>query len=179
MFTTYRIRTLAVAGVALVASALPAASASAGSGGQLRIEPGWYEGHPVSFLQPSVFSENPNGGVFAASLSTRSVRHPPADCRSTSSSTTPQPGIIATAANRVAARPRARRTRRSGLHRCLDARPARRVHPEQHRPRLRPVHERGRSARRHRAGILVDVTTALTPIPATMVAPVIGGSRGQ
>jgi hypothetical protein len=40
-------------------------AASAGSGGQLRIEPGWYAGHHVSFLQPSLFSAKPNGATFA------------------------------------------------------------------------------------------------------------------
>ena len=48
------------------AAALGAAgTAAAGSGGQLRIEPGWYAGHHVSFLQPSLFSSKPNGGTFA------------------------------------------------------------------------------------------------------------------
>jgi hypothetical protein len=38
--------------------------AQAASGGNLRIEPGWYAGHEVTFLQPSVFSAKPNGGTF-------------------------------------------------------------------------------------------------------------------
>jgi len=42
-----------------------AGTAGAASGGELRIEPGWYAGHHVSFLQPSVFSAKPNGGTFA------------------------------------------------------------------------------------------------------------------
>jgi hypothetical protein len=56
---------LAVALVAATAMLFPALSASAASGGQLRIEPGWYNGHGVNFLQPSVFSSDPNGGTFA------------------------------------------------------------------------------------------------------------------
>lgn len=61
-----RIHSLRRVGPALAAvasSLLLAGSASAGSGGQLRIEPAWYDGHPVSFLQPSLFSADPNGGV--------------------------------------------------------------------------------------------------------------------
>jgi hypothetical protein len=46
-------------------SALAAVPVLAGRGGALRIEPGWYDGHPVSFLQPSLFSANTNGGVLA------------------------------------------------------------------------------------------------------------------
>jgi hypothetical protein len=55
----------AAVAVAAAAVLLPAMSASAGSGGQLRIEPSWYDGHSVSFLQPSLFSANTNGGTFA------------------------------------------------------------------------------------------------------------------
>ena len=54
---------IAIAAVALVVAAIAVATAGAGSGGNLRIEPGWYDGHQVSFLQPSLFSANPNGGV--------------------------------------------------------------------------------------------------------------------
>src|SRR5262249_14485046 len=42
---------------------IAAAPAGAGSGGSLRIEPGWYEGPQVAFLQPSGFSAKPNRGV--------------------------------------------------------------------------------------------------------------------
>lgn len=52
-----------VLALAFGVAALAAAPAHAGSGGQLRIEPGWYAGHEVSFLQPSLFSAKPNGGV--------------------------------------------------------------------------------------------------------------------
>jgi len=40
-----------------------AAPAAAGQGGQLRIETGWYKGSEISFLQPSLFSSKPNGGM--------------------------------------------------------------------------------------------------------------------
>lgn len=61
-----RINRMCGSAVAAVAAlVLVAGPASAGSGGQLRIEPAWYAGHPVSFLQPSLFSSNPNDGVLA------------------------------------------------------------------------------------------------------------------
>jgi hypothetical protein len=44
---------------------LPANTALAGTGGQLRIEQAWYDGSETTFLQPSVFSADPNGGVLA------------------------------------------------------------------------------------------------------------------
>ncbi len=54
-------------GAAIVVAAvlIPALSASAGSGGRLRIEEAWYGGHTVQFLQPNIFSSDPNGGTFA------------------------------------------------------------------------------------------------------------------
>jgi hypothetical protein len=54
---------IAIATIALLAAAIAAATAGAGSGGSLRIEPSWYDGHRVAFLQPSVFSAKPNVGV--------------------------------------------------------------------------------------------------------------------
>jgi 4-oxalocrotonate tautomerase len=63
---TYRLRRLAAAVVAALAvTALAAAPALAGKGGGLRIEPAWYDGEAVSFLQPTLFSANRNGGVLA------------------------------------------------------------------------------------------------------------------
>ena len=61
----YRLRWLAATVAALAAAVLLAGTAYAGSGGQLRIEKAWYAGHEITFLQPSVFSANPNGGVLA------------------------------------------------------------------------------------------------------------------
>ncbi len=58
-------RRLAAAVVAVALAGLLAAAVSAGTGGQLRIEKAWYDGHEVTFLQPSLFSANPNGGVLA------------------------------------------------------------------------------------------------------------------
>src|SRR4051794_1833444 len=53
---------LAIAAAALALVVLPASAAYAGSGGRLRIETAWYHGSEVTFLQPSLFSANPNGG---------------------------------------------------------------------------------------------------------------------
>ena len=54
---------IAVAAVVVLGAAIAAGAAGAGSGGRLRIEPAWYKGRPISFLQPSLFSAKPNGGV--------------------------------------------------------------------------------------------------------------------
>ena len=57
---------LAVSAIgALALAAVLAATVSAGPGGQRRIEVAWYQGHEVTFLQPSLFSANPNGGTLA------------------------------------------------------------------------------------------------------------------
>src|SRR4051794_18229193 len=60
-----RLKWLAAVMAAMTALALMAGAANAGSGGQLRIEKAWYNGHEITFLQPSVFSAKPNGGVLA------------------------------------------------------------------------------------------------------------------
>jgi hypothetical protein len=58
------IRRISWVAAALVAAVLLVAGpAPAGSGGQRRIETAWYAGNLVTFLQPSLFSANPNGGV--------------------------------------------------------------------------------------------------------------------
>ncbi len=59
------IKRLAMLTVALAVLVLPAGVAYAGAGGQLRIEKAWYHGSETAFLQPSVFSSDPNGGVLA------------------------------------------------------------------------------------------------------------------
>ena len=63
-FTHARRLSIAVV-TAIVLAGVAAAAVTAGPGGQLRIERGWYEGREVTFLQPSLFSANPNGGVLA------------------------------------------------------------------------------------------------------------------
>jgi hypothetical protein len=54
---------IAIAVIAVLGAAIATATAGAGSGGSLRIETAWYGGHEVAFLQPSLFSAKPNGGV--------------------------------------------------------------------------------------------------------------------
>ena len=61
----HALRRLTLVVVALAVALLPTTAAHAGSGGQLRIETAWYQGSEVTFLQPSVFSANPNGGTLA------------------------------------------------------------------------------------------------------------------
>jgi len=60
----HRFRIVAVV-VALAALTQATAPVFAGRGGALRIESAWYEGRELTFLQPNVFSANPNGGVLA------------------------------------------------------------------------------------------------------------------
>jgi hypothetical protein len=60
----FRLSRLVAAGI--LAVALPAAVPAFATGGQnLRIEPAWYDGEHVSFLQPNVFSADSNGGTLA------------------------------------------------------------------------------------------------------------------
>lgn len=54
----------AIAGVVAVTLTITG-PAFAGPGGTLRIEKAWHEGQAVNFLQPAVFSANPNGGTLA------------------------------------------------------------------------------------------------------------------
>jgi hypothetical protein len=58
-------RTLVAVTAALAVAGALAAEVAAGTGGQLRIERAWYNGHEVTFLQPSLFSQNANGGTLA------------------------------------------------------------------------------------------------------------------
>ena len=85
---------LATVTAALALLALPAGTAHAGTGGQLRIEKAWYDGNEITFLQPSVFSADPNGGVLACFGLTRrtdrlagALQRPSAASGSTAAST--------------------------------------------------------------------------------------------
>jgi len=60
----HRFQIVALA-VALAAVTQATGPVLAGRGGALRIESAWYEGRELTFLQPNVFSANPNGGVLA------------------------------------------------------------------------------------------------------------------
>ena len=59
------LRRIALVAAAVAALVVPPAVAHAGPGGQLRIEKAWYDGRETTFLQPTVFSADPNGGVLA------------------------------------------------------------------------------------------------------------------
>jgi hypothetical protein len=59
------LRKFAIVTVSVAALVVPPAVAHAGSGGQLRLERAWYDGKEATFLQPSVFSADPNGGILA------------------------------------------------------------------------------------------------------------------
>ena len=65
MSTTRRLTVLAAVAGALAVTFTISGPAFAGPGGTLRIEKAWHEGQPVNFLQPAVFSANPNGGTLA------------------------------------------------------------------------------------------------------------------
>lgn len=58
-------RWLTVSLSVLAMTALISAPALAGKGGELRIERAWYAGREVTFLQPNLFSADPNGGTLA------------------------------------------------------------------------------------------------------------------
>lgn len=59
------LKRLAILVASLAVLVVPADAAFAGSSGQLRIEKAWYQGSEVTFLQPTLFSADPNGGVLA------------------------------------------------------------------------------------------------------------------
>lgn len=56
---------LALGAAAIVLAFVPTTAAQAGAGGALRLEKAYYQGSEVTFLQPSVFSADPNGGTLA------------------------------------------------------------------------------------------------------------------
>jgi len=60
-----RFRWLPAIFAAIAIGVLVTTPALAAKGGQLRIERGWYAGHEVTFLQPNLFSADPNGGTLA------------------------------------------------------------------------------------------------------------------
>ena len=160
------------------AVALLAGSASAGSGGKLRIEPGWYAGHQVTFLQPSLFSANPNGGVFACfglGPDLSGLTRPAAPLYIILDPTATQDHCdgAPTAARHDHVLPVAPGdpgyTAAWTLVLLVEAVPGSvdlAVHPFTSATQVRDAIA---------DGVLVDVSSVLAPAPVTMVAPVIGG----
>jgi hypothetical protein len=158
---------------------LGAGPASAGSGGQLRIETAWYAGHEVSFLQPSLFSANSNGGVFACfglGPDLSGVTRPTAPLYVILDPTATQDHCDG---NPAAARHDHVLSVAPGdpgytgawtLVLLVEAVPGSvdlAVQPFTSAAQVRDAIA---------AGVLVDVSSALAPAPVTMIAPVIGGS---
>lgn len=61
----FPLRRFGVVAVVMAITMPAAAPAFAAPGGRLRIEPAWYDGQKVNFVQPAVFSADPNGGTLA------------------------------------------------------------------------------------------------------------------
>jgi len=159
---------------------LPPGTAYAGSGGQLRIEKAWYAGHEIRFLQPSLFSANPNGGVLACfglgpDLSGISRPTQPLfvifDDTATEDHCDGQPGVLRHDHVLPVAPGDRGYTGAWTLVLLVEATPGSidlATHPITTAAQVRAALD---------AGTLLDVTSALAPGgPVKMVAPVIGGS---
>jgi hypothetical protein len=176
---TRRIGWLVAVLAAVSATVLLAGSASAGSGGQLRIEPAWYQGHGITFLQPSLFSADPNGGVFACfglGPDLTGVTRPTAplyvilDDTATQDHCDGDPTALRHDHVLSVAPGDPGYTGAWTLVLLVEAVPGSvdlATDPFTSAAQVRDAVS---------AGVLVDVTSALTPTPVTMVAPVIGGS---
>src|SRR6266704_3119640 len=176
----YRLRWLAATVAALAAAVLLAGTAYAGSGGQLRIEKAWYAGHEITFLQPSVFSANPNGGVLACfglgpDLSGISRPTQPLfvifDDTATEDHCDGQPGVLRHDHVLPVAPGDRGYTGAWTLVLLVETTPASidlATHPITTAAQVRAALD---------AGTLLDVTSTLAPGgPVKMIAPVIGGS---
>jgi hypothetical protein len=155
------------------------AAAVAGSGGRLRIEPGWYAGHQVSFLQPSLFSANPNGGVFACfglgpdlSGVTRPTAPPYVilDPTATQDHCDGDPTALRHDHVLPVAPGDPGYTGAWTLVLLVEAVPG------SVDLAVAPFTSAAQVQAAIAAGVLVDVSSVLAPAPVTMVAPVIGGS---
>ncbi len=165
---------------ALAAAVLPAGTAYAGSGGQLRIEKSWYNGHEVTFLQPSLFSAKPNGGVLACfglgpDLSGISRPTQPLyvifDNTATQDHCDGQPDVLRHDHVLPVAPGDQGYTGAWTLVLLVEATPG------SVDLAATPVTSAAQVRAALNAGTLLDVTSALAPgPPVTMVAPVIGGS---
>jgi len=175
-----RIRRISlVAAAVATAVVLVAGPASAGSGGRLRIEPAWYAGHEVSFLQPSLFSAKPNGGVFACfglGPDLSGVTRPTAplyvilDPTATQDHCDGDPTALRHDHVLSVAPGDRGYTGAWALVLLVEAAPG------SVDLAVRPFTSAAQVRNAIAAGVLVDVSSALAPSPVTMVAPVIGGS---
>ena len=169
--------TLLVATIAAVA--LMTGTAHAGPGAQLRIERAWYDGHEVTFLQPSVFSANPNGGVLACfglgpEISTADRPTQPLyvifDGSATQDHCDGQPDVLRHDHILPVAPGDPGYTGAWTLSLLVEAEPG---SPDLTR---HPITTAAQVRAALAAGTLVDVTSVLAPGgPVKMVAPVIGG----
>ena len=163
----------------LASVALVPVSASAGSGGRLRLEAGWYAGHEVTFLQPSLFSAKPNGGVFfcfGLGPNLSGVNRPTAPLYVILDPTATQDHCDgdATALRHdhvLSVAPGDRGyTGAWTLHLLVEA------VPESVVLATNPFTDAQQVRTALTDGTLIDVSSILSPTPVTMVAPVIGGS---
>lgn len=170
---------LAIA-ASLVAAAALAATVAAGTGGQLRIERGWYAGHEVRFLQPSLFSSDANGGTlacFGLGPDLAGISRPTQplyvifDATATEDHCDGQPNVLRHDHILPVAPGDPGYTGAWRLVLLVEASPGSidlATHPFTNAADVRAAIE---------AGTLVDVTRALAPgPPVTMIAPVVGGS---
>jgi hypothetical protein len=173
-----RLRLFAVA--AVVGLTVSGAPAYAGQGGQLRIEKAWYDGHEVTFLQPTLFSANPNGGVlacFGLGPNLSGINRPTQplyvifDDTATQDHCDGQPGVLRHDHVLPVAPGKAGYTGAWTLHLLVEASPGSRDLTTD------PITTADQVNAALGAGTLIDVTSALAPGgPVTMLAPVVGGS---
>src|SRR5262245_4562282 len=180
-----RSRTMSIRRITLIAAAAAAAAflvagpAAAGPGGQLRIERAWYAGHEVTFLQPSLFSAKPNGGTFLCfglGPDLSGITRPTAplyvivDPTATQDHCDGAPDTLRHDHILSVAPGDPGYTGAWTLDLLVEAVPGMvdlATHPFTTAAQVRDAIA---------AGVLVDVSSALSPTPVMMVAPVIGGN---
>jgi hypothetical protein len=173
-----RLATVTISALAL--AAVLAWTASAGPGGQLRLERAWYQGHELTFLQPSLFSADRNGGMLACfglgpDLAGRERPTQPLyvifDPTATEDHCDGQPNVLRHDHVLPVAPGDPGYTGAWRLVLLVEATPG------SIDLAARPITSAAQVQAALAAGTLVDVTAALAPgAPVTMVAPVVGGS---
>jgi hypothetical protein len=152
---------------------------AAESGSDRCIEPGWYAGHQVSFLQPSLFSANPNGGIFACfglGPDLSGISRPTAPLYVILDPTATQDHCDgdATALRHDHVLPVAPGD--AGYTGAWTLAVLVEAQPGSVNLAVTPFTSAAQVQAALAAGVLVDISSALSPTPDTMVAPVIGGS---